>query len=61
MGTLGWDLPRHQDDADPREERGHPPRELAEDHEFLGESERFRKVRAYRILLLELTRIPGFQ
>ena len=63
MGTLGWDLPRHEDDAgtDPRKERGHLPEELAEDHEFLGESERLRKIRAYRLLLLELTRNPGTQ
>ena len=63
MGTHGWDLPGYEHNAgvDPREERGQLPGALPEDHEFLRESERLLKVRAYRMLLLELTRIPGTQ
>ena len=57
MGTLGWDLPRHENDAgaDTRKERDHLPGELAEEP-GVRESERLRKIRAYRLLLL--VRIP---
>lgn len=66
MGTLGWNLPRHEHDAgaDTRKERGHLAREFAEEPGIDGvvedrESERLLKARAYRTLLLELTRIRG--